>query len=426
MKEKRKELLCALAVFLAVYAGHSQSPHITSTDSQWSIHTAVSIIREGNIDLDEFAERRHDGRFPSHGTMRHQGKLYPSYPVGPSLMAVPVVLIFMLFPRRCVPELGMSVFSTPGRMEMYTAAAIVALASVVVYKTARHMTGRRPVSFAAAMVFAYCTSAWSTASRALWQHGPMMLLLAAALLVFVKSRKNSKLSQLAALPLFFSYWVRPTALIPIAVFSVFMFIHYREYFPRYLLWGGIVAGAFLYFNYAVFGGPLPPYHAFGRGITPGWKQSLAANWFSPNRGLLIFSPVLLFSLRGMFSGFRGKSPDRLNAYVFSAIILHWLGISFYAPRNWWAGHSYGPRLFSDVMPFFVFFLVIAGEDILRSPRSFRKRAQTAAFIVLAGFSFFVHFRGAYMGETWFWNVYPVNVDRMPSRVWDWKDLQFLR
>ncbi len=49
-----------------------------------------------------------------------------------------------------------------------------------------------------------------------------------------------------------------------------------------------------------------------------------------------------------------------------------------------------------------------------------------AFIALACFSFFVHFRGAYAEETYFWNVHPENVDRVPSRIWDWDDLQFLR
>jgi hypothetical protein len=40
-------------------------------------------------------------------------------------------------------------------------------------------------------------------------------------------------------------------------------------------------------------------------------------------------------------------------------------------------------------------------------------------------SFLVNFRGRRVG-LYRWNAEPVNIDVQPSRLWDWRDLQFLR
>src|SRR5262249_12971211 len=43
-----------------------------------------------------------------------------------------------------------------------------------------------------------------------------------------------------------------------------------------------------------------------------------------------------------------------------------------------------------------------------------------------GTSFLIHAHGAINTEVDSWNITPVSVDKQPSRVWDWNDLQFLR
>src|SRR5262249_16853849 len=48
------------------------------------------------------------------------------------------------------------------------------------------------------------------------------------------------------------------------------------------------------------------------------------------------------------------------------------------------------------------------------------------FAVLVVMSFTIHYRGAYRRITWDWNSVPVDIDADPSRIWDWRDLQFLR
>ncbi len=415
-----------IAIFVIVSFGHNQSRHITSTDSQWAVYTAVSILREGNIDLNEFQHRRINDRFPSYGSFWHEGRLYPWYPIGPSITAVPVMGFFMLFPRRYVPEFDSFMFSTALRMEMYAAAFIVALTSVILFLTLSRTTKNNLLSFLLVMVFSFCTSAWSTASRALWQHGPSMLMLAAAVHILLKSKDRENLVQFAALPLAFSFWIRPTNIIPIGLGTLYVLVYYRRFFLKYLLWFSLVTIPFLALNLISFGRFLQPYYAFGAGVTPGWKQALPANLISPNRGLLVFSPVLFFSFWGMFLALKKKPRERVDVLIFLIIFFHWLGISLFAPANWWAGHSYGPRLFSDVLPLLVFFMGHAAVRFMLIPGIRKKAALAALFILLAGFSCFTHYRGAYKPHAWSWNVHPADIDKMPSRVWDWRDLQFLR
>jgi len=53
MKRIRQTILLAL-IFLVVFISHFVSRNVTSFDSAWSIHTAMSIIKEGNTNLDEY------------------------------------------------------------------------------------------------------------------------------------------------------------------------------------------------------------------------------------------------------------------------------------------------------------------------------------------------------------------------------------
>ena len=55
------------------------------------------------------------------------------------------------------------------------------LVAIVIFLIARQELAALPAMLVA-LAFAFGTSAWSTASRSLWQHGPSMLLLGLALL----------------------------------------------------------------------------------------------------------------------------------------------------------------------------------------------------------------------------------------------------
>jgi len=104
------------------------------------------------------------------------------------------------------------------------------------------------------------------------------------------------------------------------------------------------------------------------------------------------------------------------------ILLHWLLISTFL--HWWGGWSYGPRFFTDMLPFFwvLLFPLVRGYDNIRWSLGFR-----TIFLLLAAVGVFIHLRGAVVAETYApWNALPVNIEKDGSRLWNWKDPQFLR
>ena len=106
-------------------------------------------------------------------------------------------------------------------------------------------------------------------------------------------------------------------------------------------------------------------------------------------------------------------------YLAAVLVLHWFVISDFT--YWTAGHCYGPRLFSDVLPLFMFFLIPAFLWLrLHEPR----RALSLAFYVCVLIGVFIHYRGAFDWAVYEWNGSPEEVSI--ARVWNWRDPQFLR
>ncbi len=414
-----------VAVFLLVFIGYFSSKVITSFDSVWVIHTAMSIIREGNTNLDEYRTLV-DQIGPEHpeATENIDGHIYMSFPIGTSLMIVPILFVIDRFEAWVLSsDLNATLQqSLPQDIELFIACLIVALTEVVIFQISRLFLG--PVhSFLIIFVFAFCTSAWSTASRALWQHGPSMLMLSIALYLLLLARRHPSLIQFVGIPLAFSYVVRPTNSISIVLISVYVLIQYRSFFIRYLLLSSLVVVPFLWFNFSIYHAPLSPYYLPQRiGSNVNFGEALVGNLVSPGRGLFVLSPILLLSINGFILKLRQRL-DKLDFILLCCILLHWIAISLFP--HWWGGWSFGPRFFTDMMPYFIYFLI----PVATAFSQLHGKSKAILGIYAAGlivFSFFVNDRGANIEATTLWNRDPVNVDAQPARVWDWKDLQFLR
>jgi hypothetical protein len=352
------------------------------------------------------------------------------------LLAVPVVAVADLVCRRlCAEDLDRLLRDRPaahGRLERLVASLAVAATAALIYGIGRlRLDGIGPALLLAG-IFAFGTSAWSTASRGLWQHGPSMLMLTLALYLLLRARDRPALIQYAAWPLVGAYVMRPTNVLSAALLSLYVLRRHRPYALRYVLWGALALAPFVALNLAVYGTPLSRYYRAGIGgleLGDHLLEALAGTLFSPARGLFVFSPVLLFAVPGALASLRGSRRHELHAWLVAVVGLHWVTIS--AVRSWWGGHAYGPRLFSDVLPYLVYFLipVIA---VLWSPRG-RERLGGRRHALLAGLfgltlavSVVVHGRGALRPHGYAWNGSPVDVDTAPARLWDWRDPPFLR
>ena len=428
--------LIVIAIFLGVLLVHVGSRNITSTDSVWSIHTAMSIIREGNTDLDEYQALIAETPNHDYASEKINGQLYTPYPIGASLAAVPFVWVIDRLSTFASPVRFADYIqhARPEETELFLASLIVALTAVVIYGMARLFLDRRR-ALVLVLIFAFCTSAWSTASRALWQHGPSMLMLALALYLILLARKRPFLSQFVALPLALAYVMRPTNSLSVLVLTLYVFIYYRRYFVRYLLWALLIAGPFIAFNLSIYHTILSDYYRSYQGfaVSGTFFEAFAGLFVSPSRGLLLYSPVFLFAIWGVWLNLKHDRFYRLDLFLGAIVLLH-LAILAIWPL-WWGGWSYGPRMLTDLLPYLMYWLIPVVAVLFGSDHSNYKTPPLSAskvlwlrltFIALAGFSLVIHARGANITETFDWNRYPANVDIYPERLWDWRDVQFLR
>ncbi len=414
-----RPVLLSVALFAFLLAVFAASPVITSTDSRWAIHTAMSFAKGHGGDLTEYLpivaqQKFYSIEFPD-------GWPRTRYPIGTALLVMPAVVVAAWLRPDWARGLSTGM---PVRTEQFIASIVGAAAGLVFYWVILSQFQSQAIALASTAIFAFCTSIWSTATRALWQHGPLVLMLSIAMLLLVRARRRPELIQYVALPLAMAYLIRPTAIVSIAVLSTYVLLYYRSWFVRYMCWAMLIAIPWIAFNFAIYHRPVPPYyHREAFSVFTQFTEGLLGNLFSPSRGLFVFSPVLLFALSGFVLALRDREQRPLHL-AYGAIIGGNM-IIIGAASRWWAGHAFGPRFTTDIVPLLVYFTAFN----FRLPETFRPRTQiavSAAIAVLALVSLTIHAQGALRYETWQWNLNPRNIDDDPSRAWDWRDPQFAR
>lgn len=429
-------LAVALCLFTVVFAAYMPG-HMGCADSRWTVPTAISLIDRHTFDLDEFGTLlKERGTF---FTIRIDGHYYTQYPLGTSIAAAPGVYVlrhvanrvFSLSPRLyavmaqaqwqhgCPPSSGEPVIALHSWVEKIIASTFVALTAVLVYLIAVSRTSQT-AAIALALIFAFATSAWSIASRSLWQHGPSMFLLALALLLQQRRRAPAVIGfALAA-----AFVVRPTNAIPLALGSSWILWQEPRRSVAFAAGAAAALAPFLILNQHVYGAWLPPYDlpGFVRD-NPFLGEALAGHLVSPARGLLVYSPFFVFAILGVALRVSAHRIDSLDLFAAAVVVLHWIVI---AKMNayWWGGDSFGPRFFADVLPYLMYLVLPVIEWV-------EERATPMRRVVLAVFSAAVvvgvgmHAQGVLNPAAIAWNHEPTNIDEDLDRLWDWRHPPFL-
>lgn len=358
--------------------------------------------------------------------------VYPFFPIGTPLLGVPFVFVADKLSGPLFSINNLSEYLGEHRpytdpivqdIERFSASFIVVLTVIFIFFIAQRYLGVSRATLLA-LVFSFGTSAWSTASRALWQHGPSMFMLTVAVYIILLARDKPSLIQFSSIPLACSYIVRPTNSVSILLLTILVLVQHRRYFLQYCFWASVVAIPFLLHNYSIYGDFLSPYYSPQRiARSPHFFHALIGNLFSPSRGLLIFSPVLLFSTYGGILKIKRRDWKGLDFCLAGIVILHWIAISSFP--HWYGGYSVGPRLFADVLPYLTILLMPVIAE-LKISGDLLDLVLTFGFISTVIVSALIHYRCATSLGTVRWNSLPVSVDRQPDRLWDWSDPQFLR
>lgn len=340
---------CSFGIFAMLMAIYAFSPVAASGDSRWSLHTAMSLMRGHGGDLKEYMPALERNDFYA---IKYVGdRPYTFFPIGVSILAMPAVAIEEWLRPTFFEELQSEI---PNVFEKKVASVIGAMAAVAFFWVIYSQFNSLWTAPAGAVILGLGTSMWSTATRALFQHGPLVLMFSILMLLMIRAYRRPSLVQYTGLVLAISYIIRPTAAVVIVVISIYVFVFYRAWFLRYVGWGMVAAIPWIIFNYSIYGAILPPYYQASRMGSPS-LLALLGILFSPSRGLLVFTPVMIFAISGFVLSLRQR--ERRPLHVAFAVIIVLITFVIVAWPGWQGGHSFGPRFMTDILPFLVYFIM---------------------------------------------------------------------
>jgi hypothetical protein len=239
---------------------------------------------------------------------------------------------------------------------------------------------------------------WATASQLLWQHGPLVLAIVAGLYFLTWPERPAWTTALAGLALAMAHATRPTGALFLAAGLATVAAEPRPWRGRaremllYLAGAAPVLAAVLIYNFTFFGRPLGWYQQLE--LVPSQVPvALAGLLVSPNRGLLVFTPIALVGIVGLARAFRHPARAPLLA-AFGAAACGDLLIHAAYPE-WAAGWSFGPRYAMDALP--VLAVAAAGELVDLS------RRRRALLAIGLAWSIAVQLNGAFCYPASRWN-----------------------
>lgn len=391
-------LLVPLAVFLIGFRYNG------SGDTQPAELLPISLIRERNLDFNEYVNASEELPY---WFRRVHGCVVSNYPILTGLLNVPVYLV--------ADALGVDLLAEKDRLSMISASLISAISVLFLYLCLTKICSRRRTAFFFALVYAFATCVWSVASRAMWQHGPSLLLLSIGLWLLLANRGAFAL---AGLFLGFAVVNRPANFALALPLAIYVFRNGRRSFSLFIALAAIPVILNSVYAWHYWGTPfslgraepVPQVANFGGNPLTG----LAGLLFSPSRGLFVFSPVFLFSLIGAAVALRRRRDQPIYSYLLfgvGALILVYSKWTI-----WWGGHTFGYRFLIETLLALTIFLAIAWEETVRHQPVLR-----VMFFSCLVWSVFVHFLGARVHPSGF----NEGMDENPALLWSIRDSELV-
>ena len=416
----RVAALIGLMVFLVLNANGREIP---ASDSQAAKFASIALARRHALTLDGLI-----GRVPLYADRLafqrdREGHWRNAYPLPPVLEGAVVAATL-----KGLGIVHLDTLGAPGIVAKVTASSLIAIASAIAFLIAARFCSRGLAALVA-VGFALGTGLWPTASQTLWQHATVIWSVTLALYLWIRAiDRDERVLRHVAIGLLVGWAAsaRPQTLPMLMILSAGICwrsrpVHRVAYAASVLAPLIIFAGLnFHWFGHVL--GKLQEFEASSRSahrVESTWQFPLAGALgllFSPSRGLLVFSPVLLVVL-----GARTEQPSTrliLRCTLAAAAVQVLVYSSF---SVWWAGHTYGPRYLLDVLPLLIPAAAL-GVSRIAQAGAFVRTTAIAALL----WSMITAATGAFGFPHDVWNTDPASVDHFHERLWDVRDSQILR
>jgi hypothetical protein len=405
--------------FFAVFNANGRE--IPSGDTQAAKFAAVMLVRHHTMTLDGLV-----GRIPQyadhHAFQRDRaGRWRNGYAVPPVLEAAGTAAVLR---RAGVLDLNAPLAAVT--VAKLTASFVASLASVFAFLIARRFC--TPAAAAVVAVgFALGTGMWPTVSQSLWQHASAIWSATAAIWLWTRKDGPRGIALFAVLGLLLGWTLAARMqLIPMVGLLVAGMLIRASRTERIacLLALLVPVAVFAAVNIRWFGHPLGALPRFAQASLVIHAQSDTWRWpwpglagllFSPSRGLIVFSPIVLVALAARAAP-RDRSLLRWSAGAVVAQVLLYSSFSV-----WWGGHTYGPRYVLDVLPALLPAAAIGMSRLAQAKLPVRMIAGAALV-----WSLVTAATGAFCYPHDQWNTDPVSANVKHARLWEVRDSQILR
>lgn len=390
-------------LFLVCAAVYTLNLRVVGAGDCWGPrYLPVSLLKEGNLDLNEFRGIKFGIIKATRG--EHTYRLFKS-PILSGILATPFYALAWLLG---IPITGISI----AYLGKVAATVYSSLSVVFIFLILKRLLPS-PAAVFISLVYAFATCTWSISSQSLWQHGLGQCFLAGGLYCLFTAVDKPAFAGAAGV--FFSLATLARYMNGVVALVMFIYVihRYRSQVIKFVIFSLPAITFFLVYNWFYFHHPLhfATSWAFGRFVSS-FREGFSGLLFSPNRGLFVFSPVFLFSIAGAIRAWKDRSAHRvlyryiiISAVLFILIISKWL--------TWWGGHCYGYRMLVDITPLLII-LIAPVYEVIKEKKIFR-----ALFMISVAISFLIQLLGAlYYDTTWNWKV-----ARSPQSVWWVKDGQ---
>jgi hypothetical protein len=413
-------LLACLALLVPLYAANPSLGFAWETTSAGL--AARSLARSGDLSVREFFPLADPGRQIGYALRWRGEDLHSIEPLASILTFVP---FFALHPPTAPP------IREPDPLHARVAAEVTVLMLAILGFWLAAVAGPARAVLVV-LVIALATSIRTIQGAGLWQHTSAALWLVIGLFAWSRAEARPRLYLVAAAALALATACRPIFVVAplLLAFDAWRSsASGRSREPGPVIGtlalivgiGGLALAANFWLHGSFLGGRVefvesPERYADVRSYFAFSPLHWAGLLVSPNRGLFVFSPVLLFALPGLLRTLRGDAPSAQRLITLAGLATFFL---YGFIRTWWAGSVYGPRYTADLLPFFAFWLAL-------TPLPTRARPVWATLFAVAFlFSAAVQSVGA-RAYPCGWNAFPALIDDAPERVWSLRDSQIRR
>lgn len=328
----------------------------------------------------------------------------------PGLLFLPVIAPFYAIDHDLSAKLPLK--TSLAKLE---ASMFVAATAALLFLIARRRTTHRR-ALLVALVYGVGSCAWAISSQNLWQQTVNQLFLTLGAYFLLGDVERRSVAALSGFAFGAATACRATGLIVFALAAIYLYIHHRRSVAAFLLACLPVPLLIGIHNHYYFGSPFTfAQQLVGHMIaqektgspslwqTPLYRGALGL-LFSPSRGLVMFSPILLPAFWGAFRIFRDARWQAMRPLALASLLTMAAQCKWF---DWWGGWAYGYRPWLDVVPYLTLFLVPVINELVET------KARRALFAAALGWSAAVQAIGALSYDR-LWNRRTLYVTRVPN------------